>query len=108
MARKVRTHVGDDRPLAPKHLTKQEFARRLYKLMVSKGWHQSELARQADIPRDSVSVYIRGKPLPSPLTVKKLAEALNVTPTELLPNYVESAIEEDIPSFDMRVSANAP
>lgn len=109
MARKTRTHVnGAERPLTPKHLTKQEFARRLYRLMISKGWHQLEFARQAGLPRDSVSVYMRGKSLPGPKVVAKLADALGVTPLDLLPNHVESAIEDDIPALDIKVSANAP
>lgn len=112
MVRKSRTHFGGDAPtdpaLAPKNLTKQEFGRRLYKLMLAKGWHQSELARQADLPRDSVSVYVRGKSLPTPLSLKKLAEALDVDPLELLPNHVEGAIDEGQPAIEFRISPNAP
>lgn len=109
----IRTHVGDDvlseeTKLAPKHMTKQEFARRLYRLMVSKGWNQSELARQANMPRDSVSVYVRAKSLPTPANLEKLAKALDVEAEELLPNYVEGAIDRDEPSFEMKVSPNAP
>lgn len=112
MARKVRTHiVSDSMPnarLAPKHLTKQEFGKRLYNLMVTRGWHQSELARQAGLPRDSVSVYIRGRSLPEPENLKRLAAALKVAPEELLSNHTESAIEEDAPAFEVKASPNAP
>lgn len=112
MPRRVRTHIPQDAQgdpgLAPKHLTKQQFGKRLYRLMLAKGWHQSELARQADMPRDSVSVYIRGKSLPTPQSLKRLADALGVKEEELLPNHVESAIDEDNPSFEMKVSPNAP
>jgi transcriptional regulator with XRE-family HTH domain len=109
---RVRTHLpGDnlgDQTLAPKHLTKQQFGKRLYRLMLAKGWHQSQLAREADLPRDSVSVYIRGKSLPTPQSLQKLAEAFGMKPEELLPNHVESAIDEDSPSLELRVSPNAP
>lgn len=113
MARKNRTHISDTAldsrsTLAPKHLTRQEFARRIYRLMLARGWNQSELARRADLPRDSVSTYIRAKVLPTPQSVQRLAVALGVTPEELLPNHVESAIEEDTPSLEMKVSVNAP
>lgn len=113
MARKNRTHISDTAldsrsTLAPKHLTRQEFARRIYRLMLARGWNQSELARRADLPRDSVSTYIRAKVLPTPQSVQRLAAALGVTPEELLPNHVESAIEEDTPSLEMKVSVNAP
>lgn len=113
MAKRNRTHITDEtsgKPvdLAPKHLTKHAFAKRLYKLMVSKGWNQSELARRAGLPRDSVSTYVRAKVLPTPQSVQGLAAALGVEPHELMPNHVESAIEDDMPSLEMRVSVNAP
>lgn len=78
----------------------QEFARRLQKAMVAKGWSQSELARRAnallpqiapgqkqgkDFRRDMVSHYIRGKHLPTPANLNALAEALEVRPGDLLP-----------------------
>lgn len=113
MAKQNRTHITDASSgtridLAPKHLTKHAFAKRLYGLMVSKGWNQSELARQAGLPRDSISTYIRAKVMPTAQSVRGLAKALGVTPEELMPNHVESAIEEDTPSLEMRVSVNAP
>ncbi len=98
-----------DTSLAPKHMTKQEFGKRLYKLMLSKGWTQSELARRAgNMPRDSVSVYIRGKSLPTPLNLQKLAKALGVKEEELLPNHIEGVIDSDHPAFEMRQSPNTP
>ena len=107
MARKVRTWVdGDaqtDEGLRPKHLTKQEFGRRLYKLMIRKGWTQSELARQAGIARDSVSTYVRGVSLPEPLNLERPASALGVTAVELLPNQAEAAIDEEAPSLELKI-----
>lgn len=112
MARKVRSHIPADAPteaaMAPKHLTKQQFGKRLYRLMLGKGWTQSELSRQADLPRDSISVYIRGKSLPTPQSAQKLANALGVKIEELLPNQIESAIDEDNPAFELRQSPNTP
>lgn len=112
MARRIRTHIladaAPDLRLAPKHLTKQEFGKRLYNLMLRKGWHQSELARQCGLPRDSISVYVRGKSLPTPASLALLADALGVKPDELLPNHTESAIDADNPAMEMKVSPNAP
>jgi transcriptional regulator with XRE-family HTH domain len=76
--------------------------------MLSKGWNQSELARQADIPRDSVSTYVRGISLPTPTNLAKVAEALGVDADSLLPNYIEGAIDADYPSLEMKVSPNRP
>lgn len=112
MARKHRTHVpgegAKETRLTPKHLTRQQFSKRLYDLMVSRHWTQSELARQAGLPRDSISTYIRGKSFPSPLSLQKLADAFGLEPDELLPNTIESAIDADNPAFEMKVSTNRP
>lgn len=110
MTRTTRFHVDSmpESSLAPKHLTKQEFGRRLYKLMVTRGWNQSELARQASLPRDSISTYIRGVALPTPKSLEALATALAVQPIDLLPNAMEAAVDEDHPSLEMRVSTSAP
>lgn len=113
MSRKSRTHITEATPLeaastpaglAPRHLTKQEFGRRLYALMLEKGWRQSELARRAGIQRDSVSVYVRGRSFPTPLNLSKMAKALGVNPEDLLPNTLETAIRDDEPDFEMKVS----
>lgn len=112
MTNKTRTHIVSDdlsdMKLVPKHLSKQEFGRRLYRLMLEKGWTQSELARQADLPRDSISTYVRGKTLPTPHTVKKMAEALGMRPEELMPAQIEHAIDADNPVFEMKVSPSSP
>lgn len=112
MVRRSRTHLtGDEhlpQQLVPKHLTKQEFGKRLYRLMLGKGWNQSELGRQSGLPRDSISTYVRGQSLPTPQNLKALSEALGVAQEELLPNHVESAIDEDNPSFEMKTSTSAP
>ena len=112
MVRRSRTHILQDdtmnEPLTPAHLTKQEFARRVYRLMRGKGWTQSELSRRAGIPRDSISVYIRARSLPEHGNLLKLAEALGVEPDQLLANKTEAAIDADFPAFEMRVSPGAP
>jgi transcriptional regulator with XRE-family HTH domain len=79
---------------------KMEFARRLQRAMVAKGWSQSELARRANalVPpatkgqiqhaefrRDLVSHYINGIHLPSAPNLAILARALGVEVSALLP-----------------------
>lgn len=112
MTRKIRAHLAvGDTPSSgpvPKHLAKQEFANRLYNLILAKGWNQSEAARQCDLPRDAISVYVRGKSFPTPTSLEKLSRGLGVKKEDLLPNYVEDAISEDMPAFELRVSVNAP
>lgn len=110
MTRTTRFHVDElpDGHLAPKHLTKQQFGRRLYQLMLTRGWNQSELARQAGLPRDSISTYVRGVALPTPKSLQALAKALDMPAPEILPNAVEMALDEDHPSLEIKVSPSAP
>jgi len=112
MSKKIRSPILSDTAtpanLVPKHLSKQEFGRRLYSLMMAKGWHQSELSRQSGVPRDAISNYIRGRFAPSPKNLAMLAETLNVEPSELFPNHTEMAIDEENPSFEMKTSVATP
>ncbi len=64
--------------------TKRQFAAVLRKLMDAMGWHASELARRANLPRDSISVYLNAKSLPTPKNLKALAEALGVKSEDLI------------------------
>ena len=75
----------------------KEFARRLYKFMTEKGMSQSDLARavwgETEDPRgfmvaknrDRVSQYLNARSLPDPENTLKLANALGVTPEDLIP-----------------------
>lgn len=91
--------------LTPKALTKQEFGRRLYALLMSRNMSQADLARLANMGRDSISTYINGKTFPTPRALKKLADALGVEPEELLPNGLMSAMEDEFPAVELRQAA---
>ncbi len=73
---------GGDRVAADK----DAFARRLYRLMLDNNLTQSDLARKAGIERNRISSYVRGISLPTGLYLKKVADALGVKPTDLLPD----------------------
>lgn len=70
-----------------------EFARRLQKAMLAKGFNQSDLAREASkhmppkkaIRRDSVSKYLKAVTFPSPLALNAVSRALGVAPEDLVP-----------------------
>lgn len=94
--------------LTPRALTKQEFGRRVQGLMLEKGWNQAELSRAAHMGRDSISTYINGKTFPGPLQLKRLADALGVTPEELLPNSTMSAMDDEHPAVELRQAAGHP
>lgn len=99
-----RSPVNDtaDVDLSVRSIRKVEFAKRLFNLMNEKNWNQSDLSRAANMGRDSISQYIRANNIPSPKNLKKLADALNVEPVELYPNYEAAAVEEEIPALSFR------
>jgi transcriptional regulator with XRE-family HTH domain len=81
--------------VAQKEDAKVEFSRRLQRMLMDKGWNQSELARRVQpflpenvrIGRDMISNYIRGLHIPRPEQLEGLAKALGVEPTDLVPPY---------------------
>ena len=77
-----RIHVDRASP-SSRRISNVQFGRRLYGLILERGWNQSELARQAGIPRDSVSTYIRGRSYPNADSLKRLADALRIPVAEL-------------------------
>ena len=89
----------------------QEFARRLHKAMLDRGWNQSDLARAAwgesredsrgyaqPIGKDRVSVYLKGHVLPDSQNLQKLATALEMTVEDLAPAVVTEKPETSTPT----------
>lgn len=72
-----------------------EFGKRVYKAIVDQGITQSELARRAGLGRDSVSQYVRGRSVPSPLNLNKLADALGMEAEDLFPDYAAGAYDSE-------------
>lgn len=78
---------------ASREVARVEFARRLSKQLVLKGWNQSRLAAEAvkfappgvKMGRDKVSNYVRAKNLPTPVHLKILCDALSCKPEDLMP-----------------------
>ena len=106
MTKKPAPPIAD---LTPKFMTKAEFGRHLRQLILKKGWTQSELARRAGLPRDSISTYVRGAVYPSPTSLMKVAAALNLDPEQVLPNIIEGAVARSAnPSFEMKASETEP
>lgn len=91
-----------DASLDNRHLIKAEFSKRLYAKISERGWTQSEFARNCDLNRDAVSTYVRGRSIPSPVALEKMAGVLRVRPEELMPNYFESAHARQEPTFELR------
>lgn len=94
--------------MPPRQMAKQEFGNRLYQLILARGWTQSELARQAGLPRDRVSAYVRGAALPTASNLNALARAFGMEPEALLPHYAQSHFIDEDPDFEMTASTSSP
>ena len=88
--------------LSKRVLQKQEFGNRLYTIMLERNMSQSDLARAAGLGRDSISTYVRGRSVPAPSSLQKLAKALNVDAEELYPNYSANAAAIDEPMLQFK------
>lgn len=81
---------------------KRDFAQRLYRARIDKGWNQAELARAAakfmadkKFGRDLIGPYERAERLPSPVHLAAMARALGKEPKELM-------VHQGVPGSDNR------
>lgn len=89
----------------------EDFARKLHEALDAKGWSQSTLAQEAfgckkdyrgiNVPRkrDQVSAYVNGKRLPDEANLKLICEALNIRPSDLIPERGKALIDRHKPSL---------
>lgn len=91
---------GGNKPAMPRATSNQapDFGTRLFSRMRAKSWNQSDLARATGLGRDSISTYVRGMVFPDAKNIKRLADALGCTPSDLVP---------DIPKTDEPMPDNA-
>jgi transcriptional regulator with XRE-family HTH domain len=99
-----------DVPMDSRELVKQELARKLQHLLVQREMNQSDLARAAKLPRELISTYIRGRSLPTPVSLQRIAKALGFkSGEELLPTLRAMQSEnEQHPSLDMKAIHGRP
>lgn len=98
----TRGEPKDDIDYSQKILRRQDFGNRLYKALRKKRWNQSDLARHSGLGRDSISQYIRGRSVPSPKNLTKLADALGIEDEVLFPNYDAQANAIEEPTFQIK------
>ena len=92
-----------------KRLRRQEFARRLEHLLMQKAWRQVDLSRASGIGRDSISTYLKGKTVPSRLSLQKMAKVFQIEPDQLYPNYAADAVaEEEVPALEIKAVSGRP
>ena len=98
----------------------EAFGRKLFFELEKRGWSQSDLARRifpdaktkydnrgysVTKGRDVVSTWVRGKALPSPQNLKKVAAALGMEPEMLAPNITTGTIEKENPTLSINMIA---
>ena len=88
--------------MSQKVLQKQEFGRRLYGLILEKDMNQADLARLSGLGRDSISTYVRGRSVPSPQNLQKIAKALDVDKDKLYPNYAAASAMVEEPTLQIK------
>jgi transcriptional regulator with XRE-family HTH domain len=104
----------DEVPLAPNQLTKQEFGRRLARILEERFLSQSDLVRLVEkttgekMGRDAISTYVNGRAFPTPKSLALLCTALGLTREELLPNAAIQAINDEHPALELRAAAGHP
>jgi transcriptional regulator with XRE-family HTH domain len=103
----------DQRRAVEKQTTRSEFARRLQRALVIKGWTQAALSRKAQevaeaegtgirVGPDSISHYMNGRYMPSPTHVNIIAKALDIDVLELLPAKGVPEAGESLPPIGVQ------
>ena len=72
-------HITDE-------LWKKEFARRLKKMAIRKGYYMKDVAEKLGVSENTISRYMTGKRIPDAYTVKRLSEILDCS-VEYLTNF---------------------
>ena len=106
----------DDRAasLTPRAMVKQEFGRRLQKILDDRNWTQADLARAVEVAtgakfgRDAVSTYINGRSAPTPASLNLLCKTLGMSRDELYPQAAINAAQDETPAFEMVAAAGHP
>ncbi len=86
------------------------FAKRLVELLRDNSMNQADLARHLGVSRDATSTWCRGRSMPEPATLNKIAKKFNVSVDFfLLPSESKAELMQDPPPrFDPAAVANAP
>lgn len=112
--------AGVTGPSMPMQLASENFARRLHKVMTERGLSRSEVARLAwgtttdkrgytvAKNRDRISVYLKGRTIPSAKNLRVLADALGVPVEELAPDIHAATVERENPELALSVVAGRP
>jgi transcriptional regulator with XRE-family HTH domain len=92
---------------------RREFSKRLKARLAELGINQSDLARASGMSKDAISTYLRERSIPTRENLKKIGDALQVDPAQLLPSAYADApagqpvIMNMLPSGRVRLRVDA-
>lgn len=97
-------------------VARREFSKRLRSMMVEAGFNQSDLARAAskhlpkgkEMGRDSVSGYVRGRSIPTPVFLNAIAQSLRCKPEDLIPELMMAADSYNESKYSLNAVAGDP
>lgn len=100
---------------SPQDLENREvFSANLNRLMSEKGIRQIDLHNSLDIPKSTITGYVKGRSLPTPGNVQKIADFLNVKKSDLDPRFLPTnqleektpqTLEKEVNSFIQRFTS---
>lgn len=104
-------------PMAPDETAKRDLSRKLVELMMERDLKQADIAAavfgrdpKTKYPRgrDSVSQWVRGRSLPEPKNLQKLADFFGVDKSVLVPPSAFSRQAHEDPAVELRQVAGEP
>lgn len=94
------------------------FSETLHRELLARGWSQSDLAKKiwneertdsrgytSVVGRDRVSSWVRGRVLPDPKSLKRIADALDMSAEDLAPNLTAAAVSKQEPTLGITAVA---
>lgn len=104
-------------PMAPDEIAKRGLSRKLVETMMERDLKQADIAAavfgrdpktKRAKGRDSVSQWVRGRSLPEPRNLQKLADFLEMKKDELVPPSAFSRQAHEDPAVELRQVAGEP
>ena len=112
MVRKSLEVIGVDPALSVssrvRDQAKSHLSRRINLYLQENRMLPAELARKADLPRDSISRYILKKSVPTEASLRQLAKAMGCDVNELVPNRAEVLVDPENANLELVTHPGQP
>lgn len=112
MVRKPLEAIGVDPSLAVsarvRDQAKAHLSRRINIFLMEHRMLPAELARKADLPRDSISRYLLKKSVPSEASLRQLAKAMGCEVNDLVPSRSEVLVDPENANLELVTMPDKP